>query len=219
MSTEQSQRLFECFVEGTPARPAAETVGVNRNTARLYYHRLRETIAQHIDRDGGWRDEPAAVPARDGRPPAQVGDDEPVAPVARVVPVAGLFERDGRVHIVPIAAPASAPSSGPELDAIVCFDQTASPTDPDEIRHGRMRVEVGDVVARDLLRRKVIRAFWQASARLLRRFNGVPRQHLFLYLKECEWRFNDGTPEARMNTLRIWFMRSDRRSRSRTAES
>ena len=187
MSTEQSQRLFECFVEGTPARPAAETVGVNRNTARLYYHRLRETIAQHIDRDGGWRDEPVAAPAMDGRPPepVQAGDSQ-IAPVARVVPVAGLLERDGRVHIVPIAEPASAPSTGPELDAIVCFDQTASPTEPDEIRHGRMRVEVGDVVARDLLRRKVIRAFWQASARLLRRFNGVPRQHLFLYLKECE---------------------------------
>jgi transposase len=216
MSTEQSQRLFECFVEGTPARPAAETVGVNRNTARLYYHRLRETIAQHIDRDGGWRDEPVAAPAMDGRP-VQAGD-APIAPAVRVVPVAGLLERDGRVHIVAFTEPAAPPSPGPELDAVVCFDQTASATEPDEIRQGRMRVEVGDAVAHDLSRRKVIRAFWQASARMLRRFNGVPRQHLFLYLKECEWRFNDGTPEARMNTLRIWFMRSDRRSRSRTTE-
>lgn len=217
MSEEQSQRLFECFVAGTPARPAAETVGVNRNTARLYYHRLRETIALHIDRDGGWRDEPGAMPTLDGRPAETVPAAD--APLVRVVPVAGLLERAGRVHIVPIAEPATAPSTGPALDAIVCFDQTASATEPDEIRQGRMRVAVGDALARDLPRRKVVRSFWQASARLLRRFNGVPRQHLLLYLKECEWRFNDGTPEARMDTLRNWFMRSDRRSRSRSAES
>ncbi|ACB33643.1 putative insertion element IS1016 transposase [Leptothrix cholodnii SP-6] len=217
MSEEQSQRLFECFVAGTPARPAAETVGVNRNTARLYYHRLRETIAHHIERDGRWRDEPGATPTLDGRPvaPVQAGD----APVVRIVPVAGLLERDGRVHIVPIAEPATAPWPGPAVDAIVCFDQTISPTEPAEMRDGRMRVELGDALAGDLPRRKVVRAFWQSSARLLRRFNGVPRQHLLLYLKECEWRFNDGTPEARMNTLRLWFMRSDRRSRNRTTES
>lgn len=42
------RRLIEHFVAGTTARTAAELVGVNRNTAILYYHKLRETIAEHV---------------------------------------------------------------------------------------------------------------------------------------------------------------------------
>lgn len=34
---------------GTPARTAAEPVGVNKNSAALFYHRLREIIAVQIE--------------------------------------------------------------------------------------------------------------------------------------------------------------------------
>ena len=30
--------------------------------------------------------------------------------------------------------------------------------------------------------------------RHMRKFNGISRQHFHLFLKECEWRFNTGTP-------------------------
>ena len=36
----QTSRLCEHFVAGTPARTAAKLVGVNKNTAVLFYHRL-----------------------------------------------------------------------------------------------------------------------------------------------------------------------------------
>lgn len=36
------------FVAGVPARTAAELMGVNRNTAILYFHKLRELIAQKL---------------------------------------------------------------------------------------------------------------------------------------------------------------------------
>ena len=45
---ETQLRLIEHFVAGTTARAAAELVGVNRHTATLYYHKLRETIALHM---------------------------------------------------------------------------------------------------------------------------------------------------------------------------
>ena len=41
-------KLIEHFVAGTTARTAAELVGVNRNTATLYYLKLREAIAERI---------------------------------------------------------------------------------------------------------------------------------------------------------------------------
>ena len=44
LSEKQTLRLCEHFVAGTPARTAAELVGVNKNTAALFYHRLREIV-------------------------------------------------------------------------------------------------------------------------------------------------------------------------------
>ncbi len=39
------------FAAGVPARTAAELTGVNRNTAILYYHKLREIIADRQAED------------------------------------------------------------------------------------------------------------------------------------------------------------------------
>jgi transposase len=50
LSARQNERLLEHFVAGTPARTAAELAGVNRNTATLFYHRLREIIAERMDK-------------------------------------------------------------------------------------------------------------------------------------------------------------------------
>ena len=40
--------------------------------------------------------------------------------------------------------------------------------------------------------------FWNQAKRHLRRFNGIPRQHFGLYLKECEWRFNNSDPKEQL---------------------
>jgi hypothetical protein len=45
------KRLLEHFVAGTNARSAADLVGVNRNTATVFYRKLRETIQEHIAED------------------------------------------------------------------------------------------------------------------------------------------------------------------------
>ena len=36
----------------------------------------------------------------------------------------------------------------------------------------------------------------------MRKFNGVPKQHFHLLLKECEWRFNEGSPKQLSKQLR-----------------
>ena len=36
-----------------------------------------------------------------------------------------------------------------------------------------------------------IENFWSQAKRHLRKFNGIPKEHFELYLKECEWRFNN----------------------------
>ncbi|MFM8859830.1 MAG: IS1595 family transposase, partial [Methylocystis sp.] len=49
-----------------------------------------------------------------------------------------------------------------------------------------------------------IENFWNQAKRHLRRFNGIPREHFHLFIKECEWRFNY-RPTARLfKTLLGW---------------
>ena len=52
-----------------------------------------------------------------------------------------------------------------------------------------------------------IENFWNQAKRHMRKFNGVPRAHFGLFLKECEWRFNNSDPAAQLSQLRQWVRR------------
>jgi transposase len=47
-----------------------------------------------------------------------------------------------------------------------------------------------------------IENFWNQAKRHLRRFNGIPREHFYLFLKECEWRFNHSDPKVQLKLLK-----------------
>ena len=52
-----------------------------------------------------------------------------------------------------------------------------------------------------------IENFWNQAKRRLRSYNGIPRQHFHLFIKECEWRFNY-RPIGRMQaTLMSWWFK------------
>jgi len=38
--------------------------------------------------------------------------------------------------------------------------------------------------------------FWNQAKCVLRKYNGIPKESFSLFLKECEFRFNYGTPET-----------------------
>jgi transposase len=46
--------------------------------------------------------------------------------------------------------------------------------------------------------------FWSQARRNLRKYNGIPPHHFHLFLKECEWRFNYGSPRQLSETLARW---------------
>jgi transposase len=48
LNGKQQGRLIDLFVAGATARAAAEIAGVNRNTARTFYRRLRQLIASKL---------------------------------------------------------------------------------------------------------------------------------------------------------------------------
>ena len=49
-----------------------------------------------------------------------------------------------------------------------------------------------------------IENFWSQAKRVLRKYNGIPKTTFPLFLKECEFRFNYGTPKQQLKTLKEW---------------
>jgi len=40
----------------------------------------------------------------------------------------------------------------------------------------------------------------------MRKFNGVPKESFPLFLKECEWRFNNPDPKLQLKILKQWVL-------------
>jgi transposase len=91
--------LLRLFVAGVPARTAAELTGVNRNTAILYFHKLRELIAEKLAEQTPFLDGEVEVDESyfGGRRKGKRGRG-----AAGKVPVFGLLKRGGLVHTVMI---------------------------------------------------------------------------------------------------------------------
>ena len=49
-----------------------------------------------------------------------------------------------------------------------------------------------------------IENFWNQAKRVLRKYNGIDRKSFPLFLKECEFRFNFGTPSRQLKILQDW---------------
>ena len=47
--------------------------------------------------------------------------------------------------------------------------------------------------------------FWNQAKRHLRRFNGITPDNFYWFLKECEWRFNNGSHQQLLTQLKYWY--------------
>ena len=58
------------------------------------------------------------------------------------------------------------------------------------------------ITARILLKIITTENFWNQAKRHLRKFNSIPKAHFELYLKECEWRFNNSEIKSQIYILK-----------------
>ena len=206
MPVQARQKLLEHFVAGTTARAAALLVGVQANTAKLFYQRLRQLIASkqesyllagEIEADesylGGGRK------GRRGRGAAGKG------------PVFGLLKRGGKVYtaiipdakastLIPIIREKVLPDSIVYTDSFQVYDVL----DVSAFHHRRVNHSTVFVSKRGH-HINGIENFWNQAKRHLRRFNGIPKGSFYWFLKECEWRFNGGGYKALLQQLRAWY--------------
>lgn len=203
-------RLIEHFVAGTTARMAAQLVGVNRHTATLYYHKLREAIAERIADESPFGGEVEIDESYfGGRRKGKRGRG-----AAGKVVVFGILKRGGRVYtavppdlkratLMPIIRQHVRPDSVVYTDGFSSYDTLhTSGFEHYRIDHSEGYVDYGANGRAAHI--NGIENFWSQAKRHLRRYNGIPRAHFELFLKECEWRFNYGPPRELLKTLRRW---------------
>ena len=204
------RRLIEHFVAGTTARTAADLVGVNKNTAALYYHKLRETIAERIAGESPFAGEVEIDESYfGGHRKGKRGRG-----AAGKVVVFGILKRGGKVYtavpsdlkratLFPIIRQQVAPDSVVYTDGLSVYAALdVSGFAHYRIDHGEGYVSYG--ANGRVAHINGIENFWSQAKRHLRRYNGIPKAHFELFLKECEWRFNYGQPRELLKTLLNW---------------
>jgi len=196
ISAGKQKRLVEHFVAGSTARTAAALVGVNKNTASYYFQRLREIISQATAEQTPLFgeievDESYFGGRRKGKRGRGAGGK---------VPVFGLLKRGGKVYAKVIPDVRSNTLQAIMEDKIVPDSIVYSDTFPaynvlDVSAFRHYRINHAELFADRKNHINGIENFWNQAKRHLRKFNGVSRANFPLFLKECEWRFNN--PDAK----------------------
>jgi len=205
LSKGKRDHLLEHFVAGTTARAAAELVGVHRNTAASFYTRLRKVIAEEMEKASPVAGEVEVDESYFGG--ARKGKRGRGA--AGKVPVFGLLKRGGRVYTVMIPN-ARTTTLLPIMermilpDSIVYTDSFSSYDALDVSAFHHVRINHSERFVEERNHINGIENFWNQAKRHLRRFNGIPKQSFYLFLKECEWRFNGGSHRDLLNQLKAW---------------
>jgi len=198
---------MEHFVSGSTARCAARLIGVNKSSGAYYFHRLREIIALELEASaddvfGGEIevDESYFGGKRKGKRGRGA---------AGKIPVFELLKRGGRVYtkIIPDASSATLmPIIEHKVipDSIVYSDSWRgyNVLDVSDFKH--YRINHSELFADKHNHINGIENFWNQAKRHMRKFNGVPKAHFGLYLKECEWRFNNPDPLSQLRQLKQW---------------
>ena len=201
-------RLLEFFVLEVTARSAADLVGIQANTAALFYHKIRQVIAAQLDLQaeemlGGEieLDESYFGGARKGKRGRGA---------AGKVIVFGILKRSDRVYtkvisdtkaktLMPIIMRKIAPDSIVYTD---CY-RSYNALDVSGFHHHRINhsTHFSEQKTNHI---NGIENFWSQAKRVLRKYNGIPKQHFYLFLKECEFRFNYGSPKEQLAMLKKW---------------
>ena len=204
LSKKEQGKLLEYFVAGTSARTAAELVGVHRNSATRFFHKVREKIALHQQQQRGRfcgrieLDESYFGAVRKGKRGRGA---------AGKVAVFGILKRAGHVYtqvlqdtrtttLMPIIQRKIKPDSLVYTDGYRSYNAL----DVSEFKH--YRIHHAEHFAQKHNHINGIENFWSQAKRHLRHYNGVPRKHFYLFLKECEWRFNVGSPKRLLEDLK-----------------
>ena len=203
----QQIKLLEYFVLEVTARSAADMMEIQANTAILFYRKLREIIAYYLEQEAHEifhgaveLDESYFGGARKGKRGRGA---------AGKVAVFGILKRGGKVYtkvvvntkaetLMPVIARKIAPDSVVYTD---CY-RSYNALDVSDFYHERINHSKLFATGKNHI--NGIENFWNQAKRVLRKYNGIPKEAFPLFLKECEFRFNYGSPKQQLLILKEW---------------
>jgi transposase len=206
LSETQTKKLLDFFIVGATARMSAELVGVNRNTATNFYDKIRQIIAFNLEKESPFFDGEIEVDESyfGGHRKGKRGRG-----AAGKTPVFGLLKRGGKVYtqvILDVKTDTLMPIINEKVkpDSIIYSDTLSSynALDVSEFKH--YRINHSQIFADRHNHINGIENFWNQAKRHLRKFNGIPKHKFNLFLKECEFRFNYGSPKEQLKMLKKW---------------
>lgn len=207
LSKKEQLRMIEFFVLGVTARSAADLLGMQPNTAALFYRKIREVIAHYLAQDASQIFSGDFV--LDESQLNKYLDNKKNKTYETKHTLFGILSRRGKVftkmtgqnnsEILTAASPnVLVPDSivyihgyqeDQSLDVNDFFQERVSQNDDPE----QAKYLIGET-----------ENFWNQTKRMLRKYNGIPKSSFPLFLKECEFRFNYGTPKQQFKTLKQW---------------
>ena len=205
LSQYKQNKLIELFVAGVTARIAAELTNVNKSTAAYYFHRLRLLIyknSSHLEMFDGEVEADESYFGGHRRGKRGRG-------AAGKTAVFGLLKRNDKVYTVAV----------PNTQTATLLPIIREQVTPDSIVYtdcykGYDVLDVSGFIHHRINHSKEfadrqnhingIGNFWNQVKRVLRKYNGIDRKSFPLFLKECEFRFNFGTPSRQLKILRDW---------------
>jgi transposase len=187
ISKKKKLQMMEHFVAGSTARTTAEIVGVNKNTAQLYFHKLRNLIVENQKVDVIFEGEVEVDESYfGGRRKGKRGRG-----ATGKTAVFGLLKRKGKVF-AEIISDAKSSTLLPLIqdrvvpDSIVYTDTFRSYNALDVSGFKHERINHSKLFAHKKNHINGIENFWNQAKRHMRKFNGVPKKNFRLFLKECE---------------------------------
>ena len=208
LSKKHQYRLLEFFVAEVTARTCADLLSINRNSVTLFYRKIREIIALQIEQESKEffageveLDESYFGGSRKGKRGRGA---------AGKTVVFGILKRKGKVYtkvidntktetLMPIIRRKIVPDSIVYTD---CY-RSYNALDVSEFHHFRINhsTHFGEQKFNHI---NGIENFWNQAKRVLRKYNGIPKNSFYLFLKECEFRFNFGSPKKQLKMLKKW---------------
>ena len=200
-------RLLEFFVLEVTARSAADILGIQPNSAALFYRKIREVIAYHLEQQS--HEIFDGVVELDESYFGGVRKGKRGRGAAGKVAVFGILKRGGKVYtkvvgdtksetLMPLITRKIAP------DSIVYIDCYRSYNALDVSHFYHERINHSTLFAQGKNHINGIENFWNQAKRVLRKYNGILKESFPLFLKECEFRFNYGTPKQQLKILKNW---------------
>ena len=207
LKKKEQLRMLEFFVLEVTARSAANMLGIQANTGILFYKKLRQIISYHL----AFKD----AEIFDGSLELNMEyikskcDDKRVEVLTDSAIVFGFLKKEKKIFTVtprnlfPIE-PISSKMCHIVPDSIIYTDQNKSAKTVEISNFNYLQLVQPDKSSLDVNHQKAIQNFWNQIKHVLRKYNGTSKNSLALFLKECEFRFNYGTPKQQFDTLKQW---------------